>query len=75
MSYSNRDLKEILNKFCTVFREELLSGLPPERNVYHKIETNKDAKPPHRPLHQLSPIELKAMKNLYRNCWNKGNNA
>ncbi len=60
--YSIPGLKKVLQKFITVFREELLPGLPPERTVDHEIETDENAEPPHRPLYQLSPVQLKAMK-------------
>ncbi len=60
--YSNPGLRKMLKKYGSVFREELPSVLPPERAIDHEIEADKDAKPPHRPLYQLSPIELKAMK-------------
>ncbi len=55
-----------------MFREELPPGLPPKRRVDHEIETDKDAKPPHRPLYQLSPVELKAMKDYVQELLDKG---
>lgn len=36
--------------------------MPPKRSVDHVIETEEGAKPPHRPLFQLSPSELLATK-------------
>ncbi len=69
---SNPGLKEILIEYDTVFAEELPSGLPPVRTVDHEIETDKNAKPPHRPLYQLSPIELNAMKKYVQELLDKG---
>lgn len=69
---SNPGLRKILQKFCTVFQEELPPGLPPERDVDHEIQTEEDAKPPHRPMYQLSPVELKAMKDYVGELLDKG---
>ncbi|MEM7375746.1 MAG: reverse transcriptase family protein [Bacteroidota bacterium] len=55
-------LERILEKYGSVFKDELPSGLPPIRAVDHEIEVEKDSKPPHRPLYQLSKEELKAAK-------------
>ena len=71
-NYTNPGLKELLEKYNTVFQYDLPSGLPPERRIDHEIETDKDAKPPHRPLYQLSPIELKAMKDYVEDLLKKG---
>ncbi len=60
--YWNPGLREMLTRFSTLFREELSPGFLPKRAIDHEIETGKGAKPPHRPLYQLLPIELKAMK-------------
>ncbi len=57
--YSNPGLKKTLRKYDTVFRGELPPGLPPKTRVDHEIETDKDAKPPHRPLYQLLPLNFK----------------
>ncbi len=38
----------------------------------HEIETEKEAKPPHRPLYQLSTVELKAMKEHVQNLLKSG---
>lgn len=55
-------LKEILEKYKPLFRDDLPPGLPPKRSVDHEIEIEEGSKPPHRPLFQLSPEELKAAK-------------
>ena len=58
----DKKMEELLKKYEKVFVDELPGGLPPKRDVDHAIETNPDARPPHRPLYQLSPSELIAAK-------------
>ncbi len=70
--YSNPGLREMFKKFSSIFRDELPPGLPPERALDHENETDKDAKPPHRPLYQPSPIELKAMKIYAQELFDNG---
>jgi len=62
----------LLKKYECVFRSELPAGLPPERSVEHTIEVEKGSKPPHRPLYQLSPAELKACKEYVEDLLKKG---
>lgn len=45
-----------------MFRDELSSELTSKRFVDHAIEIEKNSKPQHRPLFQLSPAELKVAK-------------
>ena len=59
---SNAKLDMLLKKYETIFRDELPPGLPPKRSVDHEIKLKENEKPPHRPLFQLSPEELKACK-------------
>lgn len=49
-------------EFRDVFPEELPPGLPPSREVDHKIELVPDAKPPSRPTIRLSATELAELK-------------
>ena len=56
----NPKLEALLQQYHAVFKGELPKGLPPERAVGHEIEIEDGAKPPHRPLFQLSPAELVA---------------
>lgn len=63
---------EILNKYSSVFRDELPEGLPPKRFVDHDINVIEGSKPPYRPLFQLSPSELLARKNYVVDLLNKG---
>ena len=55
-------LEKLLEKYGSVFRSELPDGLPPDRSIEHAIEVEEGSKPPHRPLYQMSPAELKATK-------------
>lgn len=57
-----KELDQLLSKYSSVFREDLPEGLPPEREVDHAIEIDSQVKPPHRPLYQLSPADLLAVK-------------
>jgi hypothetical protein len=68
---SHKGLRNVLQRFESVFQSELPSGLPPEREVDHEIETEKDAKPPHRSLYQLSPVELNATKKYVEDLMKK----
>lgn len=54
--------KEMLEEFRDVFPDELPSGLPPSREVDHKIELVPGAVPPSRPTIRLSPTELDELK-------------
>ncbi len=65
-------LNRIFRKYDKVFQEELPPGLPPKRSVDHEIEFDKDWKPSHRPLYQLSPAELEAAKSYVRDLLRKG---
>ncbi len=71
--YSSPGFKKILQKFSTVLREELTLVLLPERSVNHEIEADENAKPLHMPLYQLSPVELKAMRDYVQEVLGKGN--
>lgn len=48
--------------YQSILRDDLPPGLPPCREIYHAIETEENAKPPHRQLFCLSPEELVATK-------------
>lgn len=62
---STRKLDEMIHKYLKVYRSELRDGLPPKRLVDHKKEVEEGSKPPHRPLYQLSPVQLKAFKKYF----------
>lgn len=66
-------LHEVLEKYQEVFRGNLPLGLPPERYVDHEIETPSGATPPLRPLYQISPAEMSAVKDYVTGLMKNGN--
>lgn len=50
--------KKLLDEYRDVFPDELPAGLPPPRDVDHKIELLPNAKPTCLPLRRMSPTEL-----------------
>ena len=54
--------REILAKYRHVFPDELPAGLPPSREVDHRIELVPGAVPPSRPTFRLSDFELGELK-------------
>lgn len=58
----DKDVELLRKEFKDVFRDDLPEGLPPRRDVDHKIETDPSATPPYRGIFQLSPAELLATK-------------
>ena len=64
-------IKHLSQKHESAFINGLLRGLPPIRSVDYKIEVDKNSKPPHRPLYQLSPTDFKSMKNYVRELLDK----
>lgn len=71
-SIRDPELEELVTAFKDVFRDDLPDGLPPAREIDHKIETDPEAKPPHRGIFQLSPAELVATKEYVTNLLQKG---
>ena len=69
---NSEKLEKLLSEFNTVFRDDLPEGLPPERSVDHEIDVDSESKPPHRPLFQLSPRELKAAKEYVEKLLKQG---
>ena len=55
--------KQVVEEFKDVFPDQLPVGLPPEREVDHKIELLPDAKPFSRPPTRMSVKELQELKN------------
>lgn len=54
--------RKLLEEFQDVFPDELPSGLPPSREVDHRIELVPGAVPPSRPTYRLSATELAELK-------------
>ena len=72
LTCSRNSLQNVLQKFEEVFQSELSDVLPRKIEVDHEIEIEKDAKPPHRSLYQLSPVDLKATKYYVEDLMKKG---
>lgn len=53
---------KLMKEFSKVPRDDVLTGLPPRRNIEHKIDQQPDSKPSHISIFQLSPTELMATK-------------
>ena len=51
------EISRLLSKYKDVFPNELPKGLPPKRNVDHKIEVIPSETPPTRPYFRMSPKE------------------
>jgi hypothetical protein len=54
--------QKVLSSFRDVFPDELPAGLPPSREVDHRIELTPGATPPSRPTFRLSEKELVELK-------------
>lgn len=54
--------KQIIEKYHDVFPDELPPGLPPQREIDHKIELIPGSIPPSRPTYRMSEVELKELK-------------
>jgi hypothetical protein len=52
----------LLDRFVDVFPENLPSGLPPGREIDHRIELEPGTNPPVRPTYRMSPSELDELK-------------
>lgn len=68
----DEEITALEREFSKVFRDDLPEGLPPERDVDHRIETTPDSSPPHRGMFQLSPAELLATKDYITDLLRKG---
>lgn len=68
----DEELATLEAEFSMVFQDELPDGLPPRREVDHKIEILPYSKPPHRGIFQLSSAELLATKDYVTKLLKKG---
>lgn len=66
------EIMQLKDEFKEVFRKELPDGLPPKRDVDHKIETVEGSTQPHRGIYQLLPAELMATKEYVTKLLKKG---
>ncbi len=58
----NSTAEPLLAEYADVFPDELPEGLPPRREVDHRIELEPNSTPPSRPTYRLSPSELDELK-------------
>ena len=65
-------VQELLNEFSDVFPKDLPAGLPPQRQLDHKIELVPGAEPPHRAPYRMSPQGLDELKKQLRDLTEKG---
>jgi len=54
--------KQVLSEYRDVFPDHLPSGLPPSRDVDHRIELTPGAVPPSRGTNRMSPMEMDELK-------------
>ena len=65
-------LKKLMNEFSKVFPKDLPHGLPPKREVDHRIELESSNTPPSRQPHRMSPAELDELKKQLAELTSKG---
>ena len=65
-------VQQLLNEFEDIFPKELPAGLPPQRQLDHRIELVPGAEPPHRAPYRLSPKGLDELKSQLRELTEKG---
>ena len=56
------EVQAILDEFIDVFPKDLLGGLPPSRELDHRIELVPRAEPPHKAPYRISPQGLDELK-------------
>lgn len=56
------ELQQLLQRYADVFPEQLPKGLPPQRDIDHRIELVPGKAPPHHPVRRASPAELDELK-------------
>ena len=50
-------LEKLIQEYCDLFPEKLPKGIPPTREVQHRIDVEPGSKPPYRPPYRLGPAE------------------
>ena len=58
----NVKVKRLINQFADVFPDDLPSGLPPKRDIDHRIELLDGSEPPKSAVYRMSPAELNELK-------------
>ena len=57
-----KQVQSILDDFADIFPRDLPAGLPPKRDIDHRIELVLGAEPPHRAPYRMSPKGLDELK-------------
>ena len=66
------EVQAILNEFSDVFPKDLPGGLPPSRELDHRIELVPGVEPPHRAPYHMSPQGLDELKKQLADLTEKG---
>ena len=66
------EVQGILTEFSDVFPKDLPSGLPPARDIDHRIKLVPGTEPPHRAPYRMSPQELDELKKQLADLTEKG---
>ena len=65
-------VQAIFDKFADVFPKGLPGGLPPSKELDHRIELVPGAEPPHRAPYRMSPQGLDQLKKQLQELIEKG---
>ena len=65
-------VQELLNEFSDVFPKDLPAGLPPHRQLDHRIELVPGVELPHRAPYRMSPQGLDELKKQLKDLTEKG---
>ena len=66
------DREKIIREFEDVFPDDLPSGLPPQREIDHRIELEPGQNPPSRPTYRMSQPEMDELKKQLSELMDKG---
>jgi hypothetical protein len=66
------DARAIINEYKDVFPNDLPSGLPPKRDIDHRIDLVPGQAPPSRPTYRMSQPEMDELKKQLTDLMDKG---
>jgi hypothetical protein len=66
------EVRQLLTEFDDVFPDDLPPGLPPQREIDHKIELEAGSTPPTKAPYRMSPLELNELKKQLAELSSKG---
>ena len=67
-----KDLEKLIQEYRDIFPEKLPKGVPPLREVQHKIEIKPGSKPPYQPPYRLDPAEQDELEERIRDLLAQG---